>query len=372
MTTNSMSREPSIKKPDRKVKLFVDARWLTQPGQGVYTYLCEVYQRLSRDHSDAFEICYGCVGDVVPDFLSRSDRVLTYSSDAFAWRYLMLGRAINRASVDLAHFQYYLPRGLRAGIKGVVSIHDVIFMREKDLFPVSYRIPRTFLFRDAAVRSRRVITISEQSSDDLVKHLRLSDSKVALIHLGMDTSLSQVTPAPVPELPPGSYLLAVGRHEPRKNYVRLVEAFVRSSIYERMGMRLVIAGWYSRQFDQTLTSAPGVQLLSDCTNTQIAWLYRHARGFIFPSIAEGYGLPVAEALSFGIPVAVSNAYPIPSLKASAMIVFDPYSIPQIIGALDVLSNAASQGTPKVTQAMWNWDDCAIAHRNVLIDLVEHS
>src|SRR3989338_3160239 len=106
MNTGPVARDFLIKKPDRKVKLFVDARWLTQPGQGVYTYLCEVYRRLSRDHGDAFEICYGCVGDAVPDFLSGSDRVLTYASDALAWRYLMLGRAINRAGVDVAHFQY--------------------------------------------------------------------------------------------------------------------------------------------------------------------------------------------------------------------------------------------------------------------------
>ena len=84
MNTGPVARDFLIKKPDRKVKLFVDARWLTQPGQGVYTYLCEVYRRLSRDHGDAFEICYGCVGDAVPDFLSGSDRVLTYASDALA------------------------------------------------------------------------------------------------------------------------------------------------------------------------------------------------------------------------------------------------------------------------------------------------
>lgn len=370
MNTGPVSREPLIKKPDRKVKLFVDARWLTQPGQGVYTYLCEVYRRLSRDHSDAFEICYGCVGDAVPDFLSRSDRVLTYASDAFAWRYLMLGRAIDRAGVDVAHFQYYLPRGLRESVKGIVSIHDVIFMKEKDLFPLPYRIPRMLLFRDAANRARRVITISEQSRDDLVKYFRLNDTKVELIHLGMDTALTEAIPAPVPNFSPGSYLLAVGRHEPRKNYARLVEAYVRSGIYERMGIQLVIAGWYSRQFDNELPSAPGVALLSDCTNAQLAWLYRHARGFVFASIAEGYGLPVAEALSFGMPVAVSSTYPIPSLKARAMFVFDPYSIPEMVRAIDVLGSTASTGVPAFTQAMWNWDNCAMAHRNTLIDLAE--
>lgn len=372
MTTGPVSGEVLIRKPERKVKLFVDARWLTQPGQGVYTYLCEVYRRLSRDHGDAFEIYYGCVGDAVPDFLSRSDRVLNYASDAFAWRYLMLGRAIDRAGVDVAHFQYYLPRGLCAPVKGIVSIHDVIFMKEKSLFPPAHRISRLLVYRDAAIRARRVITISEQSRDDLVKYFTLSDTKVELIHLGMDTALTEAIPTPVPDFSPGSYLLAVGRHEPRKNYARLVEAYVRSGIHERMGIQLVIVGWFARQFDNELPSAPGVALLPDCTNAQLAWLYRHARGFVFASIAEGYGLPVAEALSFGIPVAVSSTYPVPSLQARAMSVFDPYSIPEMARAIDALGSAASTEASAATQTMWNWDDCATAHRNTFIDLAERA
>jgi glycosyltransferase involved in cell wall biosynthesis len=368
MITAPVTRQRPIQKLDRKIKLFVDARWLAQPGQGVYTYLCEVYRRLSLDHTDAFEICYGCVGDAVPDFLSHSDRVLTYASDSLAWRYLMLGMEINRAGIDVAHFQYYLPRGLHTPVKTVVSIHDLIFMREKDLFPLTYSFPRSLLFRDAASRARRVITISEQSRDDLVNYFKLSNIKIELIHLGMDTALTEAIPAPMSGFSPGSYLLTVGRHEPRKNYKRLVEAYVRSDIYERMGIQLVIAGWYSLQFDNELLSVPGLALLPDCTNEQLAWLYRNARGFVFASIAEGYGLPVAEALSFSLPVAVSNTYPVPSLKARAICVFDPYSITEMAHAINTLASTASKGT-LVTQAMWNWDDCATAHRNTLIDLV---
>lgn len=282
----------------------------------------------------------------------------------------MLGKAINRAGIDVAHFQYYLPRGLRSSVKGIVSIHDVIFMKERDLFPLTYSVPRAFLFKDAATRARRVITISEQSRDDLVKYFKLSDMKIELIHLGMDTVLTEAIPAPLRDFSPGAYLLTVGRHEPRKNYARLVEAYVRSGIYERMGIQLVIAGWYSRQFDNELPSAPGVALLPDCTNAQLAWLYRNARGFVFASIAEGYGLPVAEALSFGIPVAVSNTYPVPSLQARAICVFDPYSVMEMARAINTLGSIASTGGAMATHGMWNWDDCATAHRNTLIDLAE--
>jgi glycosyltransferase involved in cell wall biosynthesis len=368
MNMGLVANSSRVNKLDRKIKLFVDARWLTQPGQGVYTYLCEVYKRLSCDYADDFEIYYGCVGDAVPDFLTSSDRVLTYKSDALAWRYLMLGREINRIGIDVAHFQYYLPRGLRSSVKGIVTIHDVIFMKEKRLFPLMYKVPRYFLFRDAAIRAQRVVTISEQSRDDLAKYFKLSNMKVELIHLGMDTALTEISPVPVSNQFLGSYLLTVGRHEPRKNYARLVEAYARSGIHERMGIQLVIAGWYSRQFDNELPSAPGVVLLPDCTNAQLAWLYRHARGFIFASIAEGYGLPVAEALSFGIPVAISSTYPIPALQARALSVFDPYSIPDMVEAIDALARANSMAAPVGRQAVWNWGDCATAHRNTLIDL----
>ena len=153
-----------------------------------------------------------------------------------------------------------------------------------------------------------------------------------------------------------TFLLTVGRHEPRKNYLRLVQAFVASRLFETRGIRLVIVGWISDEFRNSKMSArDGVVMLTDCSDSQLAWLYIHAQGFVFPSIAEGYGLPLVEALEFGVPSASSNTYPIDVVREGCIALFDPYSSDQICASLLTLADAQRQSVPSATDIP-TWDD----------------
>ncbi|MEN9544057.1 MAG: hypothetical protein RLZZ598_890, partial [Pseudomonadota bacterium] len=308
-------RPPKIFMASEKKTLFVDGRWLAQPGQGVYTYFHEIYSRIvQRDRPD-LEVIFGLLPGHKPEFLPRNAKVLEYKNDSFLWRQLGLGRAINRLMPDFVHFQYVLPWGLNPRIHTMVALHDVIFLDHPEFFSRSYRLARKFFFGASARKADSLLTISDKSARDIHKHFEIPRQRIEVIPLGAGSRLRHIEPLEVPSLAGCRFLLTVGRHEPRKNYPRLIEAFVNSRLFETQGTQLVIAGWIAEEFRQSVAAAPaGVVMLTDCSDQQLAWLFTHAQGFVFPSIAEGYGLPLVEALEFNLPSATSATYPIDAVR----------------------------------------------------------
>lgn len=340
----------------KKRSLFVDGRWLAQPGQGVYTYFHEVYSRLVRRSIPDLDLIFGLLPGHAPEFLPRDAKVFEYRNDSFAWRQLGLGREINKLKPDFVHFQYVLPLGLDSRIHTLVALHDVLFLEHPEFFHFSYRLSRKIFFGMSARHADSLLTISNKSARDIQKHFRIPAERIDVIPLGAGSRLRHVQPAEVPSLAGSTFLLTVGRHEPRKNYPRLIEAFVASRLFETRGIRLVIAGWIAEEFKKPTEPAPdGVVMLTDCSDPQLAWLYGHAQGFVFPSIAEGYGLPLVESLEFNVPSATSDTYPIDVVAAACIASFDPYSTDQIRASLLILADAKRPSTPLVTEIP-TWDD----------------
>jgi glycosyltransferase involved in cell wall biosynthesis len=339
-----------------KRSLFVDGRWLAQPGQGTYTYFHEIYTRLVQRQVPELELIFGLLPGHHPDFLPPDAIILEYKSDGFLWRQLRLARDINRLQPDFVHFQYMLPLGLDRRIHSIVALHDVIFLEHPEFFPLSYRLLRKLFFGTSARKADSLLTISDKSAQDITKHFGISSECIDVIPLGIGSRLAHVHATEVVELTGRRFLLTVGRHEPRKNYQRLMQAFVTSKLFETQGAQLVIAGWLVPEFSHSAEILPpGVVLLTDCSDSQLAWLYKHAQGFIFPSIAEGYGLPLVEALEFGVTSAASTTYPIDVVREACIMLFDPYSVDQISASLLALANSPRCPAPAAT-SLSTWED----------------
>lgn len=337
-------------------KLFVDARWLAQPGQGTCTYFHEIYSRLVDREVPELELIFGVVAGHTPSFMKPGTRTIEYRSDGLWWRLLKLGREINRLKVDYVHFQYLLPFGLEPSVHKIVSLHDVIFLEHPALFTRSYRLPRSLLFGISAREADTLLTISELSRKEIEKHLRIPTQKIEVIPLGAGSRLKHKIPEPVTALVGQRYLLTVGRHEPRKNYTRLIEAYRNSGLWISQGVKLVIVGWLTKGLNvRNISDGDGVELITKCNDAQLAWLYRNASGFIFPSIAEGYGLPLVEALEFNLPCVSSCTHPIDILRDSCLTTFDPYNIDDITDSLRILSDNNST-QPRSFVPIPTWDE----------------
>jgi glycosyltransferase involved in cell wall biosynthesis len=198
----------------------------------------------------------------------------------------------------------------------------------------------------AARRADRVIAISHSAAAEIVEVVGLPAKRIDVIHLGGRP------PGPATdegelrrrlELGDAPVVLSVSARRPHKNLPRLLEAFART----RPPAMLVLPG-YSTPFENDLTRLAGrldvterVRFLGWVSDPDLEGLYAAAACFVFPSLAEGFGLPVLEAMQRSVPVACSNTSSIPEIADGAARYFDPHSIGEIETAMnELLTDAA--------------------------------
>ncbi|MDB2585991.1 glycosyltransferase family 4 protein [Luminiphilus sp.] len=215
-------------------------------------------------------------------------------------------------------------------------MHDLIWRELPELFSFRYRALRRVLFGLAIKSADSIVTISDGSARAISKFYPQCKNKIIFHGIGdsfkNENSLCNQQGVDGEDLIEGQYLLTVGRHEPRKNYDRLVRAYGESKISGLM--KLVIVGYVDKNFETQHEFDSGVICLTDVSDSQLSNIYRNCTAFIFPSLAEGYGLPVREALQYKKPVLVSNTFPCkPTLELCAE-VFDPESTAAISRSID--------------------------------------
>jgi glycosyltransferase involved in cell wall biosynthesis len=202
-------------------------------------------------------------------------------------------------------------------------------------------------------RSRLVITISNHAASTLVHKLGVPSGRIRPIYLGIDHE--RFTPGDEPR---EDFLLYPAKGWPHKNHQRLFEA-------QRLlpGQRLVLTG-----YDGPVPE--GVESLGHVSQDELVSLYRRAAALVFPSLYEGFGLPVVEAMACGCPVACSNAASLPEVCGDAARLFDPADPAAIAGAVrDVLAAPAEWSAKGLARAAgFTWDACARAHDEVYREL----
>ena len=210
-------------------------------------------------------------------------------------------------------------------------------------------------------RSRLVLTISEHARATLIERYALAPERVRAIHLAVDHN--RFTPDATLAREP--FLLYPANRWPHKNHDRLFAAFalVRR---ERPELRLVLTG--SGHEGQPVPD--GVAARGRVSAEELVRLYRTAAALVFPSLYEGFGMPLLEAMATGCPVACSDAGSLPEVAGDAALLFDPTSAEAIAaGILDALARADTLAARGLERARdFTWDACARAHDAVYADL----
>ena len=229
-----------------------------------------------------------------------------------------------------------LPLATRA--PGVVTVHDLSFVRMPERFPRAKRIYLTHLCRASARRAKRVIAVSGQTAADVRTEFGVDSRRVEVVYNGVGEQFRPLPPAEVTDFRvsmglPERFLLYVGTLEPRKNLPHLLRAFAKWRAESETGREvgLVVAGgkgWHYQEIfslaeelglmggggGEPASGEPIIQFPGFLPERELCLWYNAASGFVYPSLFEGFGLPVLEAMASGTPVICSDT---PSLQEVA-------------------------------------------------------
>ncbi len=261
------------------------------------------------------------------------------------WDLIGIGLVARRRSVDLIHCTGIYPP-LIARQPVVLTVHDLAIRRLPGAFPPVNRSVGWLLWSFLARRADRYIAISEATRNDLLRWLGPPPERVSVVHHGVGGAFREVVPADVDRVRRthdvrAEYFLAVGTIEPRKNLARILDALRMARANGRAAHLVVVGapGWNRAQVREQLASATlgsAVHFLGRVPDEDLAALYGGAVGLVYPSLYEGFGLPVLEAMACGCPVITSARGGLAEAAGDAAQLVDPLSVEDISVAMQSL------------------------------------
>ncbi|GGB91983.1 glycosyltransferase family 4 protein [Dyadobacter sediminis] len=271
------------------------------------------------------------------------------------WRYSTITKQLRNDKIAIFHgLSNELPQGLHnAGIKSVVTIHDLIFERLPHVFNPIDRMIYRHKFQSACERADVVIAVSEQTKHDLNELYKVDNSKIRVVYQDCNPLFKKLVNEPekdkIAELYniKGPYILSVGTLEERKNQHRLVEAFARIN---RKDFKLVLIGKptaYIKKIQQIIFEnklEKEVVILQHVPTAHLPALYQKAEVFAYISVYEGFGIPILEALHSGTPVLSAKGSCLEEAGGPGGLYADPYKTEDISKQLEKLITDASLRT----------------------------
>lgn len=341
--------------PNRRLRVGVDFHSFDGIYQGSRARLVALFQHLVGDLSDDLDlVLYSGAPDALRGALPVADPArVTFaklnSHGPIGRLLLEFPRLARRDKLDAFHAQYILPEGLACG--QIVSQHDILFESHPEYFSRFFTLRSKLLMRRSAARADAVITISDYSAHELQVRYGVEPERIALIPCAVDHERfhpEALDPAALARrgLEVGGYLLVVGRLDPRKNSAALVEAYAAQDVTD---LPLVFVGQLADPATAKALEAvklhgkKRVVIMSDVDDDELPGLYAGAKVFLFPSHAEGFGMPILEAMSSGTPVLTSNTTSMPEVARDAALYVDPTSAADVQRGLETIMQADAAG-----------------------------
>ena len=263
-----------------------------------------------------------------------------------AWEQLTLPSLLRQRHIDVLHSPAnVLPELLPHNCVGVVTLHDLAFLRFPHVLTRAKQLyHRTFTIRSLQ-RATKIICVSESTRKDAIELVGIPPERVQTVYPCIAERFSNVIREKElvafrqqQGLTQG-FLLYLGTLEPRKNLITLIEAYARLRSEHAIAEKLVIAGGRGWLYDAILEKVQTLGLSSEvifpgfvADEEQALW-YHAASAFVYPSLYEGFGFPVAEALACGTPVVTSNVSSLPEAGANIALIIDPDNVEALAQAM---------------------------------------
>jgi len=366
------------------VRIGIDAHYVGVRHGGNEFYfenLLNHLARISRDGDEYFVFSYGNAARA--RLAGERLRVLPLARRSVYWqRAVEIPWYSQHLDLDVLHVPFNFLPLFRC--KKIVSIHDLAFVHVPDAYAPLERARMRILTRSAARRADHVLTLSEFSKRSIVDYYGLPDDRVTVVPGAVDRATFRVVEAATVEHHrtrlglPRDYILFVGAIQRRKNLLVLLEALRILRAERRRDVHVVLVGRRGWGADDVFRFV-AEQGLRDCvhhfepleTETLVA-LYNGARAFVYPSLFEGFGMPVLEAMSCRCPVICSNATSLPEVCGDAALLFDPRRPEELAERLASLLGDSALREAMVGRGQKNRDRYSWERSATLVEAVYHA
>jgi len=378
----------AVVKPKKKIG--IDIRKLNDFGIGVH--IRNTIKHLSRLDEDFEFYLFHPEGLSLPeDFMGGNNgslKLVKDNSPNYSIKELItLPCKMFWNNLDLFHSPHYATPPFKPCV-GVVTIHDIIHLLFPEFLP-SYTAVKyaKFMLRSAVKRAKKIITVSENSKKDIVKHLKVPSEKVRVIYNGVDETLFKK-----PDIPPaerlereygirGDYILYVGNYAPHKNIEGLFAAFkiLLKNLDKSITLVVISGGQAQMEKLQIQSRKNKIQdftiLLGNIPYNELPAFYQGALAFVFPSLYEGFGLPVIESLACGTPAVIADNSSLREVGGDASLYFDPRSPSEIADKMGLLicderlrENLSLKAAKHVKK--FSWEKAALLTKEVYLEALE--
>lgn len=352
-------------------RIGVDARLLSEPITGIGRYLFETLSRMVDEGHEWYLYSHRpiIIGNWTRNNITIRNWNLKSRPMRMLWAQSILPYWAHKDNIDIFWSPAHrIPRYLPSQIASVVTIHDLVWRHAgTTMRPLSRWLDSKFMM-EATKKADKIIAVSSSTAKDLINENRILSSKISVISLGISQSLlNNLGSRNQSKLPIASqYYLFVGTLEPRKNLQRLIEALSILPADIKKVAKLVIVGgvgWGGVNVEYLIKLfdvQDYVVHLGYVDDLALAELYKNALFLVMPSIYEGFGLPLIEAMAYGVPAVTSNCSSMPEVIGDAGILVDPFDVHSISAGLSLLltnqslrSHLSKNAISRAYQFDWN-------------------
>lgn len=377
------------------MRIGIDARFYGPVGKGLGRYTQEVVDnviKIASAEGAGFDFVIFLSPDNFDEFVCAETNVkkVRLNIKWYSWQeQLLMPFYLLREKIDLMHFPHFNVPFFIVG-KFVVTIHDLILThfptrRATTLNPIVYRL-KNLAYRlviiNAVKRSKKIITVSEFTKQDIIKQFGVEEKKIAVTYEGVANLAKGRDSLFVAKLDnqetleqfhiPKNFLLYVGNAYPHKNLETLLEVFVKL-LNNRPDLRLVLVGKEDYFYNRTQDKARALNIWQKgnanspvifpgyVSDAQLEIFYQEAKAYVFPSLYEGFGLPPLEAMARNCPVVSSDRSSLPEILGEAAIYFNPEDkndmekkIGQVLDNNEIRESLIANGLKQVKKFSW-WE-----------------
>jgi glycosyltransferase involved in cell wall biosynthesis len=363
----------------KPLRVLCDASLARNPA-GTGTYVRGVLGALkARDDVEVVETTFHSASAATLDLARKSPRSRLSNGLNHLGYYL---RALPRRATALGCDVIFCPSGLvpvRTRIPFVMTVYDLTALRYSSTMDWLSRAYLTGMLRWGVPRARRICAISRSVGDEVVERFGVPPERIVVTYPGPNPELLRAQPLPVP-IPERPFVLMVGTVEPRKNHLTALRALAQHLRHQPSSeLMLVTAGSAGWRYGPVLRAVDELGLtdrvvrLGGVEPGALKWLYQHARALLFPSLYEGFGLPVLESLYLECPVIAACIPSVVEITGDTGSLLQPTDVAAWAAALDALEHgnqAAARQAGLERSRRFTWEACAASAVEAIVGAVE--